>query len=173
MFYTIYKTTNTVNGKYYIGKHETENPNDDYLGSGKAIKQAIKRYGRSVFVKDVLSIFDNPKQMNDKERELITEALVSSKRTYTEGIGGEGGAHFKNKTHTPETRKLISDKLRGFKHTSDTRKKVSESNSRRRLSEETKKKLSAKTAERFAEGMPDEIRKKISDAWQRKRNIAE
>ena len=29
MFYTIYKTTNLVNGKFYIGKHKTKDLDDD------------------------------------------------------------------------------------------------------------------------------------------------
>jgi hypothetical protein len=35
LFYFVYKTTNLVNGKIYVGKHETDNLNDCYLGSGK------------------------------------------------------------------------------------------------------------------------------------------
>jgi hypothetical protein len=34
MKYTIYKTVNTITGRYYIGMHATLNPNDTYLGSG-------------------------------------------------------------------------------------------------------------------------------------------
>ena len=37
MFYTIYKITNKINGKIYIGKHQTKDPYDLYYGSGKAI----------------------------------------------------------------------------------------------------------------------------------------
>lgn len=36
-YYTIYKTTNLINGKIYIGKHQTKDPYDSYLGSGKRL----------------------------------------------------------------------------------------------------------------------------------------
>ena len=34
MHYTVYKITNTANGRIYVGVHRTENPHDSYLGSG-------------------------------------------------------------------------------------------------------------------------------------------
>lgn len=103
MKYTIYKVTNNINGKIYIGKHQTENPDDGYYGSGVAIKNSIKKYGKDNFTKEVLHIFESEEEMNMKEVELITEEFVSRTDTYNMGVGGEGGAHFKGKTHTPET----------------------------------------------------------------------
>ena len=55
MHFTIYKTTNKANGKYYIGQHQTEDLEDGYLGSGKHLKAAIKKYGKS-FVKEILFV---------------------------------------------------------------------------------------------------------------------
>ena len=66
MKYLIYKTTNLINGKYYIGKHETDDINDDYLGSGIALLAAIKKYGRENFTKEVLYVFDSEQEMIDK-----------------------------------------------------------------------------------------------------------
>lgn len=100
MYYTIYKTTNLINGHYYIGKHQTLDPYDNYLGSGNKLKIAFKTYGKFNFSKEVLHIFDNEKEMNDKEIELVTEELVKSKECYNIGIGGQGGPLFKDKTHT-------------------------------------------------------------------------
>lgn len=108
MKYTIYKITNQLNSKYYIGKHQTENINDSYYGSGKAIKAAIKKYGKENFKKEILFVFDNELEMNQKERELITEEVVNDPNSYNCGIGGEGGPHFKNHHHTKETIEKIS-----------------------------------------------------------------
>jgi hypothetical protein len=46
MNYFIYKTTNLLNGKYYIGMHVTNQIDDGYLGSGKYLNNAIKKYGK-------------------------------------------------------------------------------------------------------------------------------
>ena len=43
MFHYVYEITNNINGRKYIGKHSTNDMNDGYMGSGIAIKQAIKK----------------------------------------------------------------------------------------------------------------------------------
>jgi group I intron endonuclease len=52
MIAQVYCTTNTVNGKKYIGQNKTCNAS--YLGSGKLLKRSIKKYGKHCFVKDIL-----------------------------------------------------------------------------------------------------------------------
>ena len=111
MFYTIYKTTNLINNKFYIGKHQTTDPNDSYYGSGKAIKEAILKYGKENFQKEILFIFQTEEEMNAKEKELITEEFVNRKDTYNMGVGGEGGSHFKGKSHSNETISQIKKTL--------------------------------------------------------------
>jgi hypothetical protein len=44
----IYKTTNIINGKYYVGKDI--NNSESYLGSGVLLKRAIKKYGKENFI---------------------------------------------------------------------------------------------------------------------------
>jgi group I intron endonuclease len=155
MKYTIYKITNNLNGKFYIGKHQTTNPNDTYFGSGKAIINAIKFYGKSNFTKEVLFIFDSEFEMNAKEKELITEEFVAMPDTYNLGIGGEGGAHFKGRRHSLKTKEKISvsntgkslseesrQKSIGRKHSIITKQKISLAAKSRKVSDETKQKIS-------------------------------
>jgi hypothetical protein len=92
--YTVYKTTNLINGKYYIGKHKTKNANDDYLGSGKYLKHAIKRYGKENFTKEILYVFSDEQQMNLTERILVVPDIEVN---YNLCAGGNGGFEYINK----------------------------------------------------------------------------
>jgi hypothetical protein len=96
MFYTIYKTTNLTNGKFYIGKHQTDNLDDGYLGSGKHLKCAIGKYGHDKFSKEILYVFDNEIEMNQKEFELVTQEFCLREDTYNICVGGHGGFGYIN-----------------------------------------------------------------------------
>ena len=61
----IYKITNNINGKIYIGKHESERKN--YWGSGTVLKLAIKKYGLQNFTKDIIEYCKNSKQLSIRE----------------------------------------------------------------------------------------------------------
>lgn len=96
MFYTIYKITNVVNGKVYIGKHQTNNIDDGYMGSGKLIQRAIEKYGIESFEKEILFKFDTENEMNAKEAELVTEEFCDREDTYNLCPGGHGGFGYLN-----------------------------------------------------------------------------
>ncbi len=110
--YTIYKTTNKINDKMYIGCHKTFNPNDEYLGSGKILKRAIKKYGIENFNKEILFIFDTPQEMFDKEKEVVDKLFIESDKTYNILIGGFGGFEYVNSTGK-NLYKNIGDKTHG------------------------------------------------------------
>ncbi len=105
-YYAIYQTTCKVNGKIYIGQHRTNDLNDAYLGSGTLIKEDIKRYGRDAFEKKILFTFDNFKEMNDKEKELVTPEFVAREDTYNRIIGGQLDDHEARKLGAMVTNKL-------------------------------------------------------------------
>lgn len=90
MYYTIYKITNLVTGQYYIGRHITENLDDDYYGSGRLLKEEISNFGKESFQKEILYVYDNFEDMNCKERELVTFAQVSSGECLNLQQGGSG-----------------------------------------------------------------------------------
>jgi hypothetical protein len=96
MKYTIYQITNSINGKIYIGKHQTDNIDDGYMGSGKNLKRAIKKYGIKNFVKKILYVFDSEEEMNYKEAELVTEEFCLREDTYNICVGGQGGFSYIN-----------------------------------------------------------------------------
>ena len=98
MFYLIYKTTNLINGKIYIGSHRTTDINDSYMGSGKYLLYALKKYGIENFKKEILFIFDNAKDMYSKEAELVNETFLSEENTYNLKLGGFGGFSYINNT---------------------------------------------------------------------------
>ena len=70
-YYGIYKITNLVNGKMYIGQHVTSNLDDGYMGSGKIILCAIKKYGVENFRKEWLGFYEDKKELDYMERVFV------------------------------------------------------------------------------------------------------
>jgi len=90
-YYTVYKITNKVNKKIYIGAHKTHNLNDKYMGSGVAIKRALLKYGIDNFSKEILYILNTEDEMYLKEKEIVNKSFVKRKDTYNMTEGGFGG----------------------------------------------------------------------------------
>jgi hypothetical protein len=125
MFYTIYKVTNKINGKIYIGKHQTKDLNDSYMGSGKLIRAAIEKYGLDNFEKEILFQFDNEADMNKKEAELVTEEFVEENTNYNLCPGGKGGWGYNNTKEGQKLREFSYSRwskagARSFKHKFET-----------------------------------------------------
>jgi len=162
MHYTVYKITNKVNGKIYIGKHQTKDLNDGYMGSGKRLTLAIEKYGIENFEKEILFVFDNEIEMNEKEAELVSEEFVKKDTNYNLCPGGKGGWGYVNSS---------GKNLRtGMVHSEEARSKMSHPGNTFRLgmktSDETKRKLSIAMKGRIGNPGPKskEHRKKISEA---------
>ena len=93
MHYIIYKTTNLVNGKFYIGKHQTNDLNDGYIGSGKLLKRAIKKYGIENFKTEILFKCPTEAHMNLAEKVYV---VIDSEVSYNLCPGGRGGFGYIN-----------------------------------------------------------------------------
>jgi hypothetical protein len=109
--YTVYKITNQTNQKFYIGVHKTNDPYDSYMGSGIAIKNAIKKYGRDSFTKEILLLTESKDEAYTKERELTVDYDKSS--NYNMKLGGVGGFTKENarKGNVAALKKLTKEQL--------------------------------------------------------------
>jgi hypothetical protein len=113
-YYTVYKITNKMNGKIYIGSHKTCNLNDEYMGSGKYLKRAIEKHGIDNFVKEILFVFDTPELMYAKEAELVDEEFLAEANTYNLKVGGFGGWDYVNANPIPTEDRVKFSKLGGL-----------------------------------------------------------
>jgi group I intron endonuclease len=185
----IYKTTNLVNGKIYIGQDSKNNP--EYLGSGKIIKRAIKKYGKENFKKEILEECTNQTELDIKEKYWIQELnTINQDIGYNVSFGGQTG-WYKGLKHTEETKriysltrkgKLIGDKngMYGKQHTENAKKKMSnpqfgDKNGMygKQHTEETKKKmsesLSGENNSFFGKQHTEETKKKMSESAKKRK----
>lgn len=116
MKYIVYKITNLINSKIYIGVHKTKNINDSYMGSGKLIKRAIKKYGLENFKKDNLAIYDNQIDMYKMESEIVNDLFLKQSNSYNLKNGGSEGWGFVNNTISKEVRIKNNSKAGSWKN---------------------------------------------------------
>lgn len=170
-FYTIYKTTNKINGKIYIGKHQTNVLNDSYFGSGKLLLAAIEKYGITAFEKQILFLFDNEQEMNAKEAELVTEEFCLREDTYNLCLGGKGGFGYINRNGLNTTgvskrdyaaiamQSVATRLANGYVVSEETKKKISKANELTNEARGHKVSLALKGKEK-----PKEVKDKLSKA---------
>ena len=115
-FHYLYQIINTVNNKIYIGVHSTNNLNDGYMGSGTAIKRAIKKYSLEKFQKTILFFFNTKKELYNKEAEIVNEDFIMRKDTYNLREGGTSALGRKNPRYgvklSQEQKTKISNSLK-------------------------------------------------------------
>ena len=163
MFY-IYRITNLINGKTYIGQRKYSKLNDDYKGSGKRLWEAYRKYGFENFEKKIL-VFNISKR---EHADLLEKTFIAAEREkvgiencYNISDGGTGGnlgeevskkmseSWEYDKHFTEETKRKMSEARKGKHHSEEHKRKLSEShkgqipwNKGKHLSEETRRKLS-------------------------------
>ena len=88
MYHYFYRITNGINGKVYYGIHSTDNLDDGYMGSGKLIMKAVKKYGRENFTKDIIMFFDSRNKLSEYEKQFVNEKLINDPNCYNLIRGG-------------------------------------------------------------------------------------
>jgi hypothetical protein len=104
MYFYLYKITNTINGKIYVGCHSTCNLDDSYFGSGKILRRAIKKYGKENFQFIVLEFFETADDMFAAERSIVNTEFIKRSDTYNINEGGLGNS-------SSDSKKLWEDPL--------------------------------------------------------------
>lgn len=86
--FVIYKITNLVTGRYYIGKHKTRKPQDWYYGSSPDLQKDIKALGKDKFKKEILHVYKKESTMKKREKLIVNHAMVMNPKTYNIRVGG-------------------------------------------------------------------------------------
>ena len=149
---SIYKITNTANGKSYIGQtiRDAEKTRIRYHLAGygnQLVKRAIEKYGQDAFTYKILHDGIIPEFLDMLEIEAIAKFNTLSPHGYNLTTGGGGGfpsdetrqkhleairhpevrqKHLEAMRH-PEVRQKLSKASTGKRHTDETRRKMSES----------------------------------------------
>ncbi len=113
-FHYIYKTTNTINGMFYIGKRTCSKPFDpDYYGSGTLIRRAVQKYGHAAFKVEKIAEAETLECLNQLERDIITSEVIEDPLCYNLIPGGSGGFYHLNRSENikavVQKRKLAID----------------------------------------------------------------
>ncbi len=106
--WVVYKTTNNINNKVYIGVHGDYTGKYNYLGSGVALKSAIKKYGKENFSHSIIKMFDTAEKAFEYEKIIVDAEFVKDPNTYNLACGGTG-----NSVLSAKTKEKIGAKNRG------------------------------------------------------------
>tara|TARA_R110000850_G_scaffold57385_5_gene134277 strand:+ start:12750 stop:13397 length:648 start_codon:yes stop_codon:yes gene_type:complete len=87
----IYKTTNLLTGRYYIGMHSTDDLEDGYLGSGKRLRYSIRKYGEQNHQREILEFIDTREELKFREKEIVSLDEIAKENCMNLVVGGEGG----------------------------------------------------------------------------------
>lgn len=88
MYYYLYKITNKINNKIYIGIHKTKNLDDGYMGSGSYLANAKTTHGIDNFEKQILAFFDSDEELLLAEANIVNNEFLSRDDVYNMVRGG-------------------------------------------------------------------------------------
>ena len=136
MFRFIYKTTNILNGMYYIGMHRTDNIEDKYLGSGRRLLKAIKEFGKENFIREIIQFAQSDEEVMALEKYYVSSEVVNDPLSYNMMTGGAGRLSFGEENNLSEEgyQRLVESGKRysgennpfyGKEHTNETKSLLS------------------------------------------------
>lgn len=182
----IYKTVNNLNGKFYIGRRSTNGilDKDTYLGSGLALKNAIKKYGKENFIKEIIETCPDFETLCKREVYWIKK-LNAIKLGYNLVPSSTYGGVCPTGEWPEEIKKKMSNSAKGRpspkkgkpgrKHTEEEKCKLSLINKERwrNMPPEKKKKLirSGEDNPMFGKKLSPEMRKAVGEAVKNRKQV--
>ena len=127
MNHYIYKITNNINGRYYIGARSCDYQieDDPYFGSGKILNQAVKKYGKQNFTKQILAKFNSRQQAFNAQKEIVNQQFIKLQETYNITVGGNMPPSNKGKHFSQQHKEKLRNSNLGQKRTDQTRLNIS------------------------------------------------
>jgi len=163
----IYLIVNNVNGKTYVGQKKLYNKSwnkDGYMGSGTVLEFAKNKYGIENFEKFLICFCNSKEELDEQEIFWIAEYKNRGKAEYNLTKGGHSFSDARiGKHRSEETKKKISEKMKGGNSTSWKKGHNGYWKGKHR-SEETKKKISEARKGKKREPLSEETKKKMSEA---------
>lgn len=160
----IYKITNKINNKIYIGKKKLNSEdffNSKYYGSGKCIKRALLKYGKDNFTRSIIRECSSDDDLNNNEKYWINKLNSTGTYGYNIRLGGEGGSLKGRKAWNKGLKKGIDDKMKniGIAFSKETKIKMSNSAKGKIKSDSHRKNIGISGKGRI---VSDEVRKNLS-----------
>lgn len=161
----VYITINNVNGKRYIGQKKYCGKHETYIGSGVALKNAIYKYGKENFTREIIEECETKEKLDSREKYWINYYnATNSDNFYNITSGGDGGfgggknSPWYGKHLSEETKEKLSkmksgknNPFYGKTHSDEVKRKLSEKALNQRHSQETKEKMSKSIKENHAD----------------------
>lgn len=189
----VYLTQNSINGAVYVGQHSTNNIQDGYLGSGKILKESIKKYGKDNFSTSVIEYCHSKEELNNREeywvdyfkkrcekkevrcynianggnywinKEIIAKGVKTKRERFSKG---EITPWNKGKSNIYTQRQILnlSNKAKERRHSEETKRKIGEAGRGRKFSKET---IEKRKLSRKPQVFTEEQRKAISESMKK------
>lgn len=172
----IYLTTNTLDGKKYIGKRTKPYFDTKYYGSGKHLKRALKKYGKENFSVEILQWCGSEEELNQAEKDWIKALNAQENENfYNISAGGDWGDISKGMSpqEKAEWGEKISKANTGKKRTPEQRKHISDSlkGKPRHLSKEAIERRKGSGNHRYGKHWSEEEKQKLSDCSVTKKKV--
>lgn len=133
MYGYIYKTTDLITKKIYVGQHKSEVFDETYLGSGRIIQRLIKKYGKERFNCELVEWCDSEEALNKREiywiLELNSRDASIGYNIATGGAFGDSGYHLGmlGKSQSKHQKECVSKALKGKKKSKSACEKMRQS----------------------------------------------